>query len=200
MRKRVMPSLALAVLLLLVALPAALAQEPTPPTWIPPRIHKSANTDELMLGDPVTFTIVVQNNDGATWYNVRVTDDVDPALRIDSASSTRGTVTITGQQVVVDGGITLAPGDQFVITVNCTLIGPVVEGQVITNTARLEYTDEGGNPQPPVDVDEPVEIIVEQEGPPVVPEASTLLLLGSAATGLAGYVGLQIRARRRRDD
>jgi hypothetical protein len=34
--------------------------------------------------------------------------------------------------------------------------------------------------------------------PPVVPEASTLLLLGSSATGLAAYVGLQIRARRNR--
>jgi hypothetical protein len=33
---------------------------------------------------------------------------------------------------------------------------------------------------------------------PFVPEASTFLLLGSAASGLAGYVGLQIRARRRK--
>ena len=34
------------------------------------------------------------------------------------------------------------------------------------------------------------------EAPPVVPEASTLILLGSAALGLSGYVGLQIRLRR----
>lgn len=32
----------------------------------------------------------------------------------------------------------------------------------------------------------------------VVPEASTLVLLGGSVTGLATYVGLQIRARRRR--
>jgi hypothetical protein len=37
-----------------------------------------------------------------------------------------------------------------------------------------------------------------EAAPPFVPEASTLLLLGSAASGLAGYVGLQIRARRRK--
>jgi hypothetical protein len=36
--------------------------------------------------------------------------------------------------------------------------------------------------------------------PPVVPEASTLLLLGSGAAGLASYAGLQLRARRRKDD
>ena len=43
----------------------------------------------------------------------------------------------------------------------------------------------------PIPTDEP-------EVPPVVPEASTLLLLGGSATGLAAYVGLQIRARRNR--
>jgi hypothetical protein len=31
-----------------------------------------------------------------------------------------------------------------------------------------------------------------------VPEASTLMLLASSATGLAAYAGLQIRARRRK--
>jgi len=34
--------------------------------------------------------------------------------------------------------------------------------------------------------------------PPFVPEASTFVLLGGAATTLAGYVSLQIRARRRK--
>jgi hypothetical protein len=34
--------------------------------------------------------------------------------------------------------------------------------------------------------------------PPVVPEGSTLLLVGSALVGLAGYVALQARARLRR--
>lgn len=200
--KKIILVLALAVTLLLVAVPVAMAQEPTPPTWVPPEIYKRANETRLALGDSVTFTIIVRNpGDPATdasWYNLIVTDQVDPRLRIDGATTTRGTVTISGQTVIVDGGITLAPGEQFVITIDCTLIGPVEEGDVLINTARLEYTDEEDNPQPPIDVDEPVEIIIEEEIPPVIPEASTLILLGSAASGLAGYVGLQIRARRRR--
>ena len=35
------------------------------------------------------------------------------------------------------------------------------------------------------------------EEPPVVPEASTLVLLGGAASGLAVHIGLHMRARRR---
>jgi hypothetical protein len=38
---------------------------------------------------------------------------------------------------------------------------------------------------------------VEPTEPPVIPEASTLVLLGGSAASLAAYVGLQIRARRR---
>jgi fimbrial isopeptide formation D2 family protein len=199
-RSQIVLAIALVLVLFLVALPAALAQ--VPPTWMPPEIFKSANHTKLALNDTVRFTIVVRNSgdpeNDATWYHVRVTDNIDPALRIDAASTTMGTVTVTGQQVIVDGDITLEAGESFVVTIDCTLIGPIPANRVITNTATLEYTDDQDNPQPPIDVDEPVEIIIEEEVPPVVPEASTLVLLGSAATGLAGYVSLQLRARRRR--
>ena len=36
-----------------------------------------------------------------------------------------------------------------------------------------------------------------EEIPPVVPEASTLLLLAGGTAGLLAYVGVQLRARRR---
>jgi hypothetical protein len=42
------------------------------------------------------------------------------------------------------------------------------------------------------------EIQVNVFGPSAIPEASTLILLGSAVSGLAGYIGLQLRARRRK--
>jgi fimbrial isopeptide formation D2 family protein len=196
--RQIVAMVAVVVVLLSVMLPAAMAQEP--PTFIPPEIYKDVDDPVVAVGDRVTFTIAIVNPGDpatdATWYNLVVTDVVDPALRIDGASSTRGTVTITGQVVRVNGGMTLAPGEEFVITIRCTLVGEVTPGQVLINTATLEYTDDEDNPQPPIDVDEPVEIIIEET--PVIPEASTLILLGSAATGLAGYASLQIRARRRR--
>ena len=48
--------------------------------------------------------------------------------------------------------------------------------------------------------DIPTVPVTEPTQPPegFVPEASSLMLLGSGAAGLAGYIGLQIRARRRR--
>jgi hypothetical protein len=46
--------------------------------------------------------------------------------------------------------------------------------------------------------EEPTVPTIEPTPPPVIPEASSLVLFGSAATGVAAYVGLQIRARRGR--
>jgi fimbrial isopeptide formation D2 family protein len=199
--RKVVRSLALALITLLLLAPVVAAQEEPPDTAKPPSINKIADETGLLLGDSVRFTIVVINPSGpdsdGTWMNVRVTDNIDRALHIDAADSTKGTVTIDGQTVVVDGGITLAPGDQFVITIDCTLIGPADAGEVLTNTARLEYTDSEGTPQPPVDAEEPVKIVVEEQIPPVVPEASSLLLVGSAVCGLAGYASLQLLSRRR---
>lgn len=147
----------------------------------------------------MTFFIGVSNEprqgeDFFTLYNVQVTDILDPVFRIDSVSSGAGSVTINGQEVVVNGGITLGLLGNFAITINCTIVDGA--GQEVINDARLDYTNADGTPQPPYRVQDPVVITIE-EAAPVVPEASTLILLGGAVAGLAGFVGLQIKARRR---
>jgi len=200
-RKKLTITLGMTILILVAVLSATSVLAQGPPTWKPPQIFKSASDKTIGLEDPVTFTIIVSNPGepgvDEAWYNVRVTDNVDPALRIDGASSTMGTVTINKQRVIVNGGITLAAGEEFVITIKCTLEGPITS-EILYNNATLEYTDEEGNPQEPKEVDDPVKIIIEEEVPAVVPEASTLILMGSAASGLIGYAGLQIRARKRK--
>ena len=110
-----------------------------------------------------------------------------------------GTATIDSatNTVIVDGGITLAPQQSFVVTIVVRLVGTIPPGgTVIINTAYVEYTDPDGQSWGPIPAEEPVRLPAPC-GEVVIPEASTLILLGSAATGLAGYVGLQIRARRR---
>jgi fimbrial isopeptide formation D2 family protein len=124
-------------------------------TWKPPQVVKTADNKHcLRLGDSVRFTIVVSNFtppwNFATWYNVQVIDDIDPALRIDKVEVTppADDVTITGNRVVVTFN-TLAPGDSYVITIDATLIGPVDSGHIILNKAVVEFQDKLGNPQPP---------------------------------------------------
>ncbi len=53
------------------------------------------------------------------------------------------------------------------------------------------------DPSAPVGItDTPTPTVEPPAPPPVVPEASSLILLGGSATALAAYVGLQIRSRR----
>ncbi len=185
-------SVSLLVLLVLLV-PTALAQEPTPTpdTWEPPVIYKYGDPCGD-VADEVTFTINVHNPGQATWYNVRVTDEIDPHLRIDSVFTTMGTYTITGNTVVVTVA-SLAPGESFLITIETTVLSYPPE-MVIYNQAFLEYVDPDDHPWGPIRTEAPVKLV---PCIPEIPEASTLILLGGAATGLAGYVGLQIRARRR---
>lgn len=200
MRKtRILSTLVVALMLLLIVVPVVSAQEPTstPNTWTPPDLYKISDDLALNIGDSTTFTITVANPGGATWYNVRVIDVLDPAFQIDGCTTTMGTCTITGNTVIANGTITLPGGGSFVLSIDVTVVGPIPPGGIITNVASLEYTNEENTPQPTEEATREVEI---EEEIPVVPEASTLLLLGSAATGLAGYVGLQIRARRGKKD
>jgi uncharacterized repeat protein (TIGR01451 family) len=206
MRSNRLCSFVLVLAILLVMAPKVAAQigpTPTLDSWVPPEVVKSADVPCCDLGQQVTFTIAVTNPGeppAATWYNVRVTDPIDPIFEIVSATSTMGTATIdtATNTVIVDGGITLAPLQTFVITIVVRLVGTIPPGgTVIINTAYVEYTDPDGHPWGPISADEPVRLPAPC-AEVVIPEASTLILLGTAATGLAGYVGLQIRARRRR--
>jgi hypothetical protein len=153
----------------------------------------------------------VQNNAAISWHGVRVTDPVDSRLTIVSATSTMGTVNISGQTVTVDGNIVLAPQEAFTIVITARLTQSPMPEVNVYNRARVDYNappppDGDGSPQEPIFSETDTTRIpccpqdVQRPERPVVPEASTLILLGSAASGLAGYVSLQIRARRRKQD
>ena len=152
---------------LIVALGVAVALLPAvsslAQTMKPPEIYKTADVSEVWLNAPARFGIPVINPsppEGDPWIDLVVTDVVDPALQIDevAVSPPADEVIIVGNtvQVVV---YSLAPGETFVITIDCTLVGPAQPGDVLVNEATLEYSWPDGTPADPVTSD-PVEIQV----------------------------------------
>ena len=102
------------------------------------------------------FTITVANpskpENQATWRSVRVWDEIDPAFRIDKVEVVppADEVTITGNIVWVKVN-RLKPGESFVVTIDCTLVGPAKPGDVLENKATLRYDDPEGSEQDPID-------------------------------------------------
>ncbi|MFC2031532.1 isopeptide-forming domain-containing fimbrial protein [Chloroflexota bacterium] len=138
-----------------------------PGTWTPPLISKGVEETEVVIGDPIEFTVVVNNPASATgpdvavpWYEVVATDVISPGLAIDLAvpAGTFDAWSVVGNTVVVTAS-ELLPGEWFSVDITCTLVSPVQPWLVITNTASLEYEDETGDPGARV-VSDPVPVSV----------------------------------------
>jgi hypothetical protein len=190
------------LLALLVAVPVAAAQ--VPPSMQPPGVVKFSDRDLCCFDEPVLFTITVASPPGppdgqnlATWYDVRVTDVIDPDFEIVNVEVTppADDVNVSGNTVVVMVN-SLAPGEFFAVRITVRLTSGADPGGVVLNQATVQFKDEQGVEQE-VQVSDVVEVNVCEEVP-FVPEASTLVLLGSAVSALAGYAGLQFRSRRHR--
>jgi fimbrial isopeptide formation D2 family protein len=143
--------LALAMLLAMVMTLSA-----QPMTAKLPEISKKANLTHMRIGETIRFTIAVRNlsppDNQATWRSVRVLDEIDPAFGIDKVDVTPASaeVSVTGNVVWVKFD-RLEPGDSFVVTIDCTLVGPAQPGEVIDNVATLRYKDLEGKEQTPID-------------------------------------------------
>jgi fimbrial isopeptide formation D2 family protein len=187
------------LLALLVAVPVAAAQ--VPGTSQPPTVVKFSDRDLCCFDEPVVFTITVACPPGppdgqnlATWYDVRVTDVIDPDFEIVNVEVTppADDVNMSGNTVVVTVN-SLAPGEFFMVRITVRLTAGADLGGVILNQATVQFKDEAGVEQE-VQASDMVDVNVCDEVP-FVPEASTFVLLGSAVSALAGYAGLQIRSR-----
>lgn len=106
---------------------------PTDLVKVDPVILKTADKGQAVPGQTVQFTITVRNPGGLPDENVVVTDDVPLPFEVKGATSSQGTVTISGQKITVQIG-TLPPGATVTIIVT-TLVGPVTKGGNFTNTA-----------------------------------------------------------------
>jgi LPXTG-site transpeptidase (sortase) family protein len=105
-----------------------------------PGATKLISPTQAAINQTMTFTIVVRNTGHAPAEAVTLIDDLTiyPYLNIDSAQTTRGTVSISGRRVVVTIG-DLAPNEEATVTivvrVNNTASGTVT----INNTAQITF-------------------------------------------------------------
>lgn len=141
---------------------------------------KKADMDVVCPGENLVFKITFRAGP-ENWYNVVVTDDLDPLLRIDSVWTSHGTASVVGQLVTVVVG-DLTAGETVTIEITCTVRDGAPAGLRIDNAASVVVED------PALEFDPTDYIEVCEE---FVPEPGSLLLLASGLTGLAGYGGLR---------
>ena len=104
-----------------------------------PTISKSGSPLSAMVGEQVTYTIVISNPHDQTLNNIVVNDPIPSIFDVVNVMTTRGTSTVSGQTVTVDIG-TLQSGEQATITV-------VVRGNATAQPGLVCNTATAGNTQ-----------------------------------------------------
>jgi uncharacterized repeat protein (TIGR01451 family) len=79
-------------------------------------LRKIANPPFALPGDPVTWTIVIENVSGAALTDIIVEDEVPNLLEVRSVTSSQGTASFANGRVTLTQGI-LAPGEQVTLTI-----------------------------------------------------------------------------------
>lgn len=93
-------------------------------------------------GEQLTWTITLTNTGTGTGTNIPVVDTLPDALRIDSATTSKGTVTISGQTVtfLIDS---IAPGETVEMQIVTTVLTSPLDGLFI-NEAVIAVPDGTG--------------------------------------------------------
>ena len=147
---------------------------------------KTADMAVVCPGEQFVFEITFRAGP-ENWSDVVVTDNLDPAVRIDSVWTSHGTASYVGQLVTVDVGDVTA-GTTVTVRITCTVRDTAPAGFRIDNTASVVVE------RPSLVFDPSAYIVVCGE---FVPEPGSLLLLGSGLAGLAGYAATRWFNRRR---
>lgn len=93
-------------------------------------------------GEQITWTILLTNTGTGTATNIPVVDTLPDGLRIESATTSRGTVSISGQTVTftIDR---IGPGETVQMQIVTTVISSPLDGQFV-NEATIPVPDGAG--------------------------------------------------------
>ncbi len=115
---------------------------PTPRVRIAdPQLIKTGVPECCQPGDNVTYTLIATNDGTIDATGVIISDTIPAELVLQEVTSSKGTVTVSGNYFRVDIG-TLAPGEVVTITVRATVADGVPDNTVVRNTAEL-ISDQG---------------------------------------------------------
>jgi uncharacterized repeat protein (TIGR01451 family) len=121
------------------------------------RVVKTDAPDPVQVGQPLTYTLAVQNLGSTTATNVVATDTLPASVTFVSANSTQGTCALAGSTVTCAIG-TLPGLAQATITI---VVIPTTAG-TISNTATVTQTEADTNPANNTDT-EPTTVITSAD-------------------------------------
>jgi len=102
---------------------------------------KTVDDDDVVVGDEVTFTLILTNNIDQTVNNVIVTDPIPSFFDIVSATSTKGRVAIDESVNTISLKIQkLKPHEVITITIAARVNDTATFKSEVSNTANLTYS------------------------------------------------------------
>jgi uncharacterized repeat protein (TIGR01451 family) len=103
-------------------------------------VTQTDSPDPVYVGSPLTYDVHVKNNGAATAGGVTVSDNLPQGVAFDSATTSQGSCSQSGQVVTCAIG-TLAPGDAANMQINVT----PQAGGTITNVASVTSNEQDAN-------------------------------------------------------
>jgi len=104
----------------------------TAPTGAPLTVLKTASPNPATFGQPLTFTVTVQNSGAAPVTAAQLSDPLPAGVAFQSVTTSQGSCSQAGGTVTCSLG-TLTPGSTVTVTITVT---PLVTG-TLTNTATV---------------------------------------------------------------
>ncbi len=106
-------------------------------TWADLVITKHASAGQVLVGDPLTYTLTITNTGPSNAQGVTITDTLPAGLTPGTPVASKGSCNITGSQIVCSPGV-LALNATVVITIPVTPIPASVGSK--NNTATVSST------------------------------------------------------------